>query len=334
MKIFVCEFITSGGLYREALTNRLVKEGLMMRDALLEELAEIEGVEVICCYDHRLSAPLVKHPVRVDDDEAWQIWQEQIKASDATWLIAPETSGILLRLTEYVIAQGKPLLGCPASMVKLTTSKFQTYQALKQAGVAVVATYAIDEWLSMLPQVDQGLSWVIKPDDGVSCEDAVCLDQISDIVDWIEQGGRMTHIVQPLILGEPASLSMLCRNGVAWLLSCNRQKIAKQASHFSYEGSTVNGFAEYWLLFAQLANQIARALPELAGYVGVDVIINDRRQLEVLEINPRLTTSYVGLGEATDTNVAKLVLDLLNPATQGKPFTLPEITRKKVEVIA
>lgn len=304
-----------------------------MRDALLHNLAEINDVIVSCCYDHRLPTPEAKHSLVISEEEdVWQVWQEQIKAADAIWLIAPETSGTLLRLTECVAAQGKLLLGCPASVVKVTSSKLSTYQVLRQANVAAITTYAANEWLSIPSFKGNGMEWVIKPDDGVSCEDTVCLSRHTDIIEWLEQGRRLTHVVQPLSLGEPASLSMLCRDGESWLLSCNRQKIAKQAGHFIYEGSMVNGFSEYWLLFDRLAKQIARALPGLAGYVGVDLMINDQMQMEVLEINPRLTTSYTGLRQATDINIAELVLDLLRPETQGQSFMLPEISRKNVEI--
>lgn len=333
MKIFVCEFITGGGLYREELTNRLVNEGLMMRDALLGELAQIDDVEVSCCYDYRLPAPEAEHAIVVsEDDDAWHLWQEQIMASDATWLIAPETSGTLLRLTELVAAQGKLLLGCPASVVRITSSKLNTYQVLSKAGVAAVTTYAANDWLSMLPLDGEGLGWVIKPDDGVSCEDTVFLTSSKDAVAWLEQRRKLTHVVQPLNPGEPASLSMLCRDGEAWLLSCNRQKIANRAGHFIYEGSMVNGFSKYWTLFDQVAKQVARALPDMSGYVGVDLMISDQGQIEVLEINPRLTTSYVGLRRATETNIAGLVLSLLGPEAQNTPFLFPEISRKNVEI--
>lgn len=303
----------------------------MMRDALLHDLAEIDDVVVSCCYDHRLPAPEAKHSILIsEDNDVWQVWGEQIKAADAVWLIAPETAGTLLRLTEYVAAQGKLLLGCPASVVKITSSKLTSYQELRKANVAAVPTYGADEWLS-IPE-DREMGWVIKPDDGVSCEDTICLSHHKDINAWLEQGRRLTHVVQPLSPGEPASLSMLCRNGQSWLLSCNRQKIANRSGHFIYEGSVVNGFSKHWLLFDQVAQQVARALPDLAGYVGVDLMINDQMQMEVLEINPRLTTSYAGLREATDTNVAKLVLDLLRPETQGQLFMFPEISRKSVEI--
>jgi predicted ATP-grasp superfamily ATP-dependent carboligase len=44
--------------------------------------------------------------------------------------------------------------------------------------------------------------------------------------------------------------------------------------------------------------------------VGIDLVDTDEGPV-VLEVNPRLTTSYVGLADTIGTNPAGLVLDLL-----------------------
>src|SRR5690606_3678108 len=102
-----------------------------------------------------------------------------------------------------------------------------------------------------------------------------------------------------------------------------------------YKGSMVNGFSEHWDVFDRLAQKIARSLPDLAGYVGVDLMVvnDDRLRLEVLEINPRLTTSYVGLRAATGTNVAGLILHLLGQKSLGMDlYRWPEISKNIIEV--
>ena len=63
-----------------------------------------------------------------------------------------------------------------------------------------------------------------------------------------------------------------------------------------------------------MVDNIAHALPELWGYAGID-LIETQEQLLVLEINPRLTTSFVGIREALGVNVVESVLQLL----KGKP---------------
>lgn len=307
-----------------------------MRDALLADLREIRDVELFCCYDHRLSAPAVEHAIMIDTrDDIWQVWQDLINQSDAVWLIAPESSGILLRLTELVAAQDKLLLGCPPSAVRLTSSKLATCHVLMRAGISCVSTYGAQEWLAGEWRGAEETGWVVKPDDGVSCEDSVHLHSVKDVTDWLMQGRQLTHVVQPWHPGDAGSLSMLCHNGQAWLLSCNRQKVLCDSGRFVYQGSIVNGLSEHWEPFERLAQQIARMLPDLAAYVGVDLMVADDGQLtlEVLEINPRLTTSYVGLRQAAGVNVAALILDLLaEKSRENVQFYLPKISKNIVEI--
>jgi predicted ATP-grasp superfamily ATP-dependent carboligase len=61
----------------------------------------------------------------------------------------------------------------------------------------------------------------------------------------------------------------------------------------------------------------------------VDVIvdaINDK--IYVVEINPRLTTSYVGLHEAIGHNPAKIILESITDAN----FTMPVLQRNVIEI--
>lgn len=304
-----------------------------MRDALLQDLNELENLELLASYDYRLPPPDVTWSTIVGPgDDVWQVWTDLIDQADVVWLIAPETTGILLKLTELVANRGKLLLGCPPSAVGLTSSKLNTNRVLSEAGIPCVPTWSARAWLEAArDSKEQG--WVAKPDDGVGCEDSIHLRDPDEMVYWLRQGKQSSHVVQPMRKGVACSLSMLCRNGQAWLLSCNRQLVNCDDGRFNYEGSVVNGALDYWAPFDQLARNIARALPELAGYVGVDLIMvdGDPFMLEVLEVNPRLTTSYVGLRQATGLNVAAQVLRLLT-ARGADHFKLPEISRKIVEI--
>jgi len=101
----------------------------------------------------------------------------------------------------------------------------------------------------------------------------------------------------------------------------------------SFKGVIINGMRTHWQAFEQLANQVAAAFPDLAGYVGIDVIIDINEDLGcdeiiLVEINPRLTTSYAGLCEATGANPAELIINtLINP-----DFIWPTIQQNMVSL--
>ena len=52
-------------------------------------------------------------------------------------------------------------------------------------------------------------------------------------------------MIQPWLEGEAASLSLLCREGQAQLLSCNRQLIEVVDNGIRYRGSLLNGMAAH-----------------------------------------------------------------------------------------
>ncbi len=272
-----------------------------MLESLLTDLLATHEVQISTTRDARL--PPLELPVSVMEvsNEPWGIWQRCIRNADLVWLIAPETDGVLERMTALV--PPARLIGCTAQAVRVAASKYATAQTLAALRIPVVSTWQPQQAPADLPR------YVAKPDIGAGCQDTRCFDNFAQMQEWLREGRAASHVIQPFEPGTAASISMLCNNGKAWLLSCNRQVVEVHHNQFVYGGSVVNGMAQHWNAFDDIAQGIATALPGLSGYVGVDVMVN-KRDITVLEINPRLTTSYAGLAEATGLNVARLVLDL------------------------
>jgi predicted ATP-grasp superfamily ATP-dependent carboligase len=73
-----------------------------------------------------------------------------------------------------------------------------------------------------------------------------------------------------------------------------------------------------------VAEAVGRAVPGLRGYVGID-LIDTVAGAVVIEINPRLTTAYVGLRESLSRNPAALMLE----AFGDEPITPPDLEPAK-----
>ena len=154
----------------------------------------------------------------------------------------------------------------------------------------------------------------MKPDDGVGCEGIRLLDGGMRACEWFKgQLEGRNYIAQPYVDGLATSLSILCRDGDACLLSTNEQRVAQTEGVFRLQGCVVGSSRAACEYYGHLAIKIAAALPGLWGYVGVD-LIESAAGPQVLEVNPRLTTSYAGLRRCLATNPASLVLDLLDLA--------------------
>ena len=100
----------------------------------------------------------------------------------------------------------------------------------------------------------------------------------------------------------------------------NKQLI--NPDNFSYLGSTINyNFSEKNKL-NQLAKLIKQKYPNLTGYFGIDFIYNEKG-VYLLEINPRITSSYIGLAKIS--NPAKIILDLAKNKKQLDPEALSKM---------
>ncbi|MDH3638315.1 MAG: ATP-grasp domain-containing protein, partial [Gammaproteobacteria bacterium] len=152
--------------------------------------------------------------------------------------------------------------------------------------------------------------WVLKPDDGVGCEGArLCADSDELRDTWVGMGRPAGYIAQPYVYGEPASLSLLCQGGEIDLLCINRQRMNIRDNRFSLNTCEVNALSDHRALVVGLVECLGAALPGLWGYAGVDLILHESA-VTLLEVNPRLTTSYAGLKTALGVNPAQLVLSL------------------------
>ncbi len=300
-----------------------------MRDALLQDLSKL-SYEISTTYDVRVAPPaLCVTCVAINkNDDVWPIWQAQMQAADAVWLIAPETDGILKKLTkmaENIQSNGLQsllILGCRLASIEVASTKMDTYLALKAADIPSIPTYTMENW----PKNHQ--AWLAKPNDGVGCSDTAYFNNPDDLEDWIEANHKqLTHVLQPFQPGAAASISCVMQHGTAQLLSCNSQHIEINNHMLSYTGGVINGMRAYWAQFEYIANKIAQALPGLAGYVGIDVIV-DGDKVIVVEINPRLTTTYAGMRESIGANPAELIINTL---TQPD-FVWPALQKNLVSI--
>ena len=315
MRVFVYEHLTGGGLLLgDDDLAPLAPEGDMMIRALLRDLVEIPGVEVVVLRDARLETDLpakVLAPTSARD--FWPTFDRALRMSDAMWPIAPEQDRWLERITQAVVDSGRALLNSRAPAVRVSASKLATSHALSVAGVPVVATY---DRVEQVPR--QATAMVAKPDDGAGCEETYVVQDRTALAHRDLENARRTWAYQPLIAGEPRSLCILCSGGRARLICCNRQHIVEEGGKLGFAGVTVNVQDDANGTYARLAQSVASAMPDLWGHVGIDFVETASGPV-VIEINPRLTTACVGLRRALGINLGALVLQLPDSLQQALP---------------
>ncbi len=302
LRIFAWEYVTAGGWREIAAPASAIAEGRLMLHALLRDLGSIPGVEVVVATDPALPIEsLGATTVAISPDDLRGSWAAIAARADAVWPIAPETGGMLEAVVEIAGAAGAAVLASGSRALAIARSKTATSSWLAAHGIPVVATAPV----FASPPAEAG--WVVKPDDGTGAADTRFVGDGAALARLAAAAPSL--IAQPYLRGEPLSLSLLAQEGEAWLLSCNRQDVSMTDGVFAYRGSLVGGAESRRAALAPLAQSIAAALPELWGYIGVDLVDGEDGPV-VLEINPRLTTSYAGLARSIGVNPAALVLGL------------------------
>lgn len=305
-RLFVGEFITGGGLCDKALPASLAAEGNMMLDAMLGDFVDVAGIELVTTRDQRLAPP--RWPVECVFAEGCieYVWRACMDDADAVIIIAPEQDGVLARLTMMAEHSDCQVWGSASPSVRRATSKLETAKLLAAHGIPHIETRLLQE--GILPASDSG--WVIKPDDGVGAEDCYFAMDEQGAFGLKNTFNSRRFIIQKFIKGVHASLSMLCYRGSSALLACNRQYFGFEHGRGVLRGLAVNGLVKHWAAFEAVAGKIAASDHGLTGYVGVDLIVNEAGPV-VVEINPRLTTSYAGLRRSLSVNPAQFMLSVL-----------------------
>jgi predicted ATP-grasp superfamily ATP-dependent carboligase len=302
MRILVYEHITGGGMLDDPRMAALAPEGEVMLRALVDDLMDIPGTEITVLRDIRLRADLPATILVVQPGRFAAVFRKALFDCDAVWPIAPETDGILSEITSQVLASGRGLLGSRHDAIAVAASKLTTARALAGAGIAVAAVYSNEREVPALVQ-----EIVAKPDDGAGCQDTLLFSNRELLRTWCGQHAQSKTVFQAYVLGEARSLSLLCCDGRVRMLACNRQHVEIHEGAFRFNGVSVNAVPAD--AYSALASAIARAMPGLWGVCGVDFVETGAGPV-VIEVNPRLTTSYAGLHRATGINPARLVLEL------------------------
>ncbi len=305
MDLFVYEFVSGGGwqtVFNQRPTASLLAEGRLMRDALIADFENVERVANVQTLE-----------VSAGEDEREAFYR---KANQADWtiVIAPEFRDVLAERHRWVLDAGGRLLGQPERIVTLAAHKDQTARFLLQSDILTPHGITLPAG-AQLPR-DFAYPAVIKPLDGMGSMDVEYIDGPTDIVEPYEADRRL-EVFCP---GTAASISYLCGPAGHFALPTSQQLLSDDG-RFSYLGSR-------WPLPEPLArrarvlgDRVMEKLPDAFSYMGMDLVLGDDphgHEDYVIEINPRLTTSYIGLRKLAQANLAEAMLRIAT----GEPVEL------------
>jgi predicted ATP-grasp superfamily ATP-dependent carboligase len=268
-------------------------EGGAMRRALAGEFAALNGgrARVIVTLDAQID----------EDPGPWLV--ERIggggyphrvlslaREADFTVVIAPETMGILAELVAWLQEVGARSLGCDLDAVELTGSKCRLAAWLAARGIDTPFCRRVSPWKGL--PTDATYPAVLKRTDGAGTIDTYFVGDPTNLP--APARTLVSSLMQPYVEGRPMSASFLVDSaGRAWLIAIGEQHVTRIGGQFAYRGGCIPTTAH---VDERPLRAAVESVPGLRGFVGVDFIWDQaRRHTTVLEVNPRPTTSIVGI---------------------------------------
>ncbi len=276
-----------------------------MRDALITDLSAL-GHRVVASVDPRF--PLRSAPAGATQRPPLPV-SRLLDDVDAVWLIAPETDRCHERLAAVIERRGLRLLGSSSAAIRLASDKARLPALLQRSGVPHPSTRRLG---SAADAEAVGFPVVVKPVRGAGCAGVTLVGGPRGL-----PRRDAPQVVQAFVPGVSASVSLLVSRRHAVVLAVNRQRLSA-GPRFAYRGGSTPFDHPLAARAGSHSRAACRAIPGLRGYVGVDVVLG-AGEAWVIEINPRLTTSYLGLRASLDRNLAALALDACSGRLPRRP---------------
>ncbi len=318
MRLFIGEFVCGGGLAatrEDEIPAGLWREGGAMLDAVIQDALGLENVTPVVPVDARWSPPQVYHercelkPLPMTAGWAYH-WQRYAADCDAVLAIAPE-DGPLRIIYDALSDAGPYWLGCRAEALDAGINKRILAELLNEAGIRTPGTLTAEEVNAGLA-LESNRGWVTKPVDGCGSQGIRLLNQWSDVLSDLRTKSTSYRIVQPKLAGRSASCSVLCGSSDYLALPPMWQTL--DPTNFQYLGGEGPLEKSLAVRAQTIALAAVKALGAGAGgYIGVDLLLGeaeDGSDDAVIEVNPRLTTSYVGLRHLVSENLLGMLLKL------------------------
>ena len=223
MRIFVGEFVCGGGFARhpfDEIPLGLRQEGSAMLKAIAIDLSQI--AQVVVALDSRFGIELEHveigtiHP----DQAVLGQWIAAARDCDAALIVAPENDGVLAKAVGMLRSAGIDVIAGSGDFLRIASDKLQTAKTLRAAGVAHPPYLATTD--NRFEREMEGFDkYVLKPRDG-------CGTQAIQIFDSLAKGkAELTDagLLQPWIVGQPISVSMVVSGSNQTLLPAVHQRI-------------------------------------------------------------------------------------------------------------
>jgi predicted ATP-grasp superfamily ATP-dependent carboligase len=323
----------------------LLKMGMSMVSAVTNDLASFADVQLVwderLKQPNIVSTTLEKKRhrgvklVTVDGSDAVQASLSTLAdEADAILLIAPESGKRLADLIANLDKQQGKLISPSLEFAVLTSDKNLLAESMRASGfLNITEGLALNAFLQLPESEAAGyFPAVVKPFDGAGSEQVALVENHKKLNRKFLNGSSASELaafrIEKFVQGTPVSVSVIKGSAVGSTICANSMLPLKgdqsgdhRASlilkpyrqHFDREPfgnylESIDDLSDQQIFRAQkLAESLLPHLPDTAGYFGIDLVLSDEgpdRDV-VIEVNPRLTMSYLALQKNCDFNLAQ-----------------------------
>lgn len=309
MRVFVGEYVCGGGLadqHVDQIPTSLRREGGAMLRAIAADMAEI--AETVIPLDSRFGDLKFRATETVAIDTTKPLWSQWIAAAqscDAALIIAPELDGTLTKAVSMLRAGGVDVIAGSGDFLRVASDKLLTAKHLIAAGVAHPIYMALSD-KRFADALTEHQRFVVKPRDGCGTQEIQRFDDLNEAKSVLEENS----LLQAWMPGRAISIALVASATQLVFLPAVSQSLCDGTCEYNGGQGPLDDDAQRRA--TALAMRAIEAMPPLVrGFVGLDLLLGDRPSEDyVIEINPRLTTSYVGLRRMIHGNLAARLFDL------------------------
>lgn len=312
--------------------------GAAMVSAVAKDLSEFADVSLV--WDDRLPEPpldrdsraaITRREIRFGKVSCWATAERTFlrlaDEVDAVLVIAPETGGCLEKLVFGLGANLPKLISPSREFVSLVSNKNALASHLTASGFADMPSgLLLSQFLeSNSLQASDHFPMVVKPIDGAGSEQVAYAQdrqRLNDLLAGLPGSQALDRLrVEEFIKGTAVSVSVV-GNSTAFsrVALAGGREVSLDASLVlrplrqqfdrvpfgNYVGS-INDLNDQQIFRSQsLVARLLRYLPATRGYFGIDLVLSDDGSGfdKVIEVNPRLTMSYLALRKIHSGNLA------------------------------
>jgi len=294
--VLIYEYITGGGIINEDLTHDLLYEAKLILESLINDFSKLKTINFKYLLDYRLKDKYGSSNSIIVKDSGYNFLSDIYKNFNYVLPILPESHNILYHYSRFLEKNKIKKILSSSETIKVMSDKKLFSNFCKKSEIKHPLL------ISDISKIKKNKLYVIKDRFGAGCS----YIQIISGKD-IERFDSKKYIIQEYIKGQSFSASIFCSKGNFTILSLNEHQVKKKRNNYIKINKIIvnKNISDNPKIYG-LINKLKKSISTLSGYIGIDFIITND-DIYIIELNPRITTSFTKLNSTLGINLAELI---------------------------